>query len=330
MLGIEANSIARMEAYDAEGNYLFRSNSPPLQVGETSSLRLDDGQSRIARVRIFGHARTEVALGRLEFGPRWEATSGKHGVIRLENLPDGVYEVLLEPELVIHQPAGEQISEGTVQITVSGEIAPELAIPIRRVDSPWLNPNLAEDVDQNGNVEPLDALRIINDLNRNGSRNLRGSEFDGAFIDTNNDGWVTPADALSVINSLNRQIHSGQGESVTSQTVFDASPTPPAPHVSATNPAVSTFHPPHSTREGEGDRRSRARADAEQGSFAHAAPAVGAIDQIFTEFAAEPSGVTHLEPIKTVEDDADNLHDPNNQKPLLHPFFAEPIAGSSF
>ncbi len=63
------------------------------------------------------------------------------------------------------------------------------------------------DVNRDFRVHPVDALMVINELNRNGSRTLP-SDFDprkgGALMDVNADGKITPLDALLVINHLNR------------------------------------------------------------------------------------------------------------------------------
>ena len=65
------------------------------------------------------------------------------------------------------------------------------------------------------NITPLDALFVINELNRNGNRNLpvdRPRPLAPPFFDVNRDGFVTPVDALWVINYLNRGRGSGEGE----------------------------------------------------------------------------------------------------------------------
>ncbi|XZE56347.1 dockerin type I domain-containing protein [Planctomycetaceae bacterium SH139] len=74
------------------------------------------------------------------------------------------------------------------------------------------------DVDSSGEVAPLDALVVINYLNRNGIGVLpqpNASTSPNLFIDTNRDLEVTPIDALRIINFLNRNGtgSSGEGES---------------------------------------------------------------------------------------------------------------------
>lgn len=56
-----------------------------------------------------------------------------------------------------------------------------------------------EDVNDDGIVSPIDALAVINSMNRNSTDN---DEL--TFIDVNNDGLRSPLDALLVINRLNR------------------------------------------------------------------------------------------------------------------------------
>ena len=57
------------------------------------------------------------------------------------------------------------------------------------------------DVNNDSYITPLDALLVINQLNRNGS----GAATTGSRLDVNRDGYITPLDALLVINYLNRR-----------------------------------------------------------------------------------------------------------------------------
>ncbi len=83
--------------------------------------------------------------------------------------------------------------------------------------SAWTNPADRLDVDADGTIAPMDALLVINDLNRYGSRELGTpatppSESDlsteavtGSYIDVDGDGSMSPRDALMVINALNTE-----------------------------------------------------------------------------------------------------------------------------
>jgi hypothetical protein len=73
-------------------------------------------------------------------------------------------------------------------------------------DRPWQNPRMRHDVDDNGFVQPLDVLALINELNRNGSRILpapHAGQSPPPYWDVNGDGRITPADVLDVIIYLN-------------------------------------------------------------------------------------------------------------------------------
>jgi hypothetical protein len=66
----------------------------------------------------------------------------------------------------------------------------------------------ALDVSRDGTVSPVDALMVINELNRGGFRRLSADGTDSfrkSAYDVNGDGYVSPADALQVINHIARR-----------------------------------------------------------------------------------------------------------------------------
>ncbi|WP_197171062.1 tandem-95 repeat protein [Novipirellula aureliae] len=96
--------------------------------------------------------------------------------------------------------------------------------------SRYQNPNkdLVTDVTADGNISPIDALRIINLLSSpimNGRSTLPVSEIGDPppdFVDVSGDGFVTAFDALIVINTLNARSTTPQratGEQVTGEQV---------------------------------------------------------------------------------------------------------------
>ena len=93
--------------------------------------------------------------------------------------------------------------DGALYITsfTKGEIY-RLALP-----SPWLNGADAMDVNGDGVVEPLDALAIVNDLNKLGPRILSGafrlSEAPPPYLDVSGDYFIGPRDALLIVDHLN-------------------------------------------------------------------------------------------------------------------------------
>jgi hypothetical protein len=98
-------------------------------------------------------------------------------------------------------------------LSSSPTISPQINFRQRTL---WTNYFHHLDANNNGTLEPLDALLIINRLNRQGPANLSlaPGNTDESRVDTNGDGRLTPMDALLVINHLNRtsSARAGEGE----------------------------------------------------------------------------------------------------------------------
>ena len=78
----------------------------------------------------------------------------------------------------------------------------------------WSNPKLPLDVDRDGQISPIDALLLIDEINKVGPRRLVGSPDSVSFyIDPDNDGFLTPLDVLALVSWLNRLSGAGSGES---------------------------------------------------------------------------------------------------------------------
>ena len=87
--------------------------------------------------------------------------------------------------------------------------------------TPWQNPSESMDVTNDGNVVPMDVLRIINELNNrtiisvtgqlpNPPVSPNGPDQIG-YLDVDGDGFVSPRDALLIINRLNAE-NDAEGE----------------------------------------------------------------------------------------------------------------------
>jgi Dockerin type I domain/Bacterial Ig domain len=96
--------------------------------------------------------------------------------------------------------SGDQIS-GTAEIEVV------------RGAPPWQNKHWALDVNNDGKLDPIDVLVVINALNRLGVVELNRLPPPGSptFVDVNGDRMLTPIDALILINALNRQQNEPSG-----------------------------------------------------------------------------------------------------------------------
>jgi hypothetical protein len=80
-------------------------------------------------------------------------------------------------------------------------------ITVAQVLHPWQNPVYRWDINDDGVVTPLDVLSAINELNRNGPRQLpvppQPPLAPPPYYDVSGDNWLAPLDALLVINYLN-------------------------------------------------------------------------------------------------------------------------------
>ena len=206
--GVDAASYLRIEAYDSSGSLIERRTSNAIPTGQTESLSVHSERGAISSIRVFGHASTSVALTELTFGFDDEFTTDASGTWAFPDLPDGDYQVQLTPASLIHA-----FEQPTAQISVTDGQSTPLAASAQRVTSPRHNSEVAADVDQSGGVSALDALLVINDLNRYGSRTLAPHESTGDHIDVNDDGHASALDALLIINALNRdRLAEAEGE----------------------------------------------------------------------------------------------------------------------
>ncbi|MDA1180382.1 MAG: Ig-like domain-containing protein, partial [Planctomycetota bacterium] len=79
--------------------------------------------------------------------------------------------------------------------------------------NPWHNVTTPVDVNRDGYVSAIDALLVINEINRNGAVSLSSSGDTGptsTFYDVNNDYYISAIDALLVINQLNENSRNPQ------------------------------------------------------------------------------------------------------------------------
>lgn len=200
-------SFGRLEAYDADGILLTRYSTEGLIAGQHEAMTVKDVSGRIASVRAFGHAFTEIGLDNLRYGVNAHLETSTDGVFHFSGIPDGNYRLTLEPEnLTFAFPGSGDL------ISLQSGAGSTIAAGFVRVRSPWTNPDDPFDVDGNSAVDPLDALLVLNEIARNGAGTLRNPEQMRHFVDTNNDGTVTPLDALLVLNEIGRRNRAGTSE----------------------------------------------------------------------------------------------------------------------
>jgi hypothetical protein len=112
--------------------------------------------------------------------------------------------------------ADQQEIEIVVSVQDSGAtflpVASTFVIEVLANPNPFHNESNPFDVNADGQVNPLDALLIINSISRNGGPGPI-SQFPSPdrFYDVNGDGIITALDALLIINFINRR-QRGEGE----------------------------------------------------------------------------------------------------------------------
>jgi VCBS repeat-containing protein len=130
----------------------------------------------------------------------------------------GTATVLSDGTIRYSAPAGSS-ARVTFAYTVAdtlGGVSDLATVTVDIVKALYQNPanRLNADVNNDGVVTPIDALIVINDINRNGIRTLSPTAFiPPPYIDVNGDNQVTPFDILEVINVLNRPATNAEGES---------------------------------------------------------------------------------------------------------------------
>jgi hypothetical protein len=116
-------------------------------------------------------------------------------------------------------------------------------------EHPWQNPLSPCDVDNNGRVEALDVLLVINDLNAHQARPLplvpQGASRLPPYLDVSGNNSLAPVDVLLVINHINGQRLLARG-SVEGEPVTDiASSLVPVLPLAPNQPARTARHDVH-------------------------------------------------------------------------------------
>jgi hypothetical protein len=155
---------------------------------ETLTIKRSTADIRYAIAR--GHADTPVRFDNLRFGPGATTTTDARGTFALPYLPAGTYFVQVVPgpgQSVTSPGLGRQqvdLAAGAMQSHVDFGLTVE--------PSRWQNLANRFDVNGDGTIAPLDALVIINELNRSGVRSLGGSDPTPPYLDVNGDYQITP------------------------------------------------------------------------------------------------------------------------------------------
>lgn len=215
IIGNGANSVGRIDAFNAAGQLIARSTSPTLGNGQRVTLRVGRIQNDIAYVIISGHGsgRT-IRIDDFRMGATSSVQTNNQGQYRFENLPAGTYFLKARPASNVYNTISPTNGIQTATL-VAGVPTTNVDFSFEYISSNWQNPNNRFDVDNNTAINAIDALVIINELNRGGVSDLSQRGISNPpYVDVSGDGFLTAIDALQVINYLNsRGGAAGEGDS---------------------------------------------------------------------------------------------------------------------
>jgi hypothetical protein len=220
-VGPATGGYGRLEIYGAGGTLLGRYTTAFLQAGVVETMTLSVPTAQITYALVRSTTDSTIRLDHLRVGPASSATTDASGAYALKHLPPGSYHVQALPssDWVVTEPVSAVRdvvvdAQGNMVWDTDATRPSDFAGQPSPTAPPWRNPMNALDVNDDGQLTPIDALQVINELNRNGSHALVPPSSGSApppYLDVTGDSYVTPVDALRVINELNRQT-SGNGE----------------------------------------------------------------------------------------------------------------------
>ncbi len=207
-----SNARVRLDAYDSNDNLIARGEERGLALGQRVTLEVGSQERRISYVIARAFGGTLAKFDNFRHGTPTTTRTASDGSYRFPFLPAGSYNV----KIVQSQAGSEVVSPagGVHTVTLgSNQTIADLNFGLVLAASPWLNPNLPEDIDNDTFVSPLDVLELINEINSRGQRPLDGSGLSyPPFYDPNGDRSLDALDVLMVINYINSNPTGPSGE----------------------------------------------------------------------------------------------------------------------
>lgn len=206
------NARVRLDAYDSNDNLIARDEHRGLTNGQRVALQVGSQTRNISYVIARAFGGTLAKFDNFRYGSPTTTRTASDGSFRFPFLPAGSYNVK-----IVQAQAGSGTSAPaggvhTVSLGNNQTIA-NLNFGLTLTASPWLNPNLPEDIDNDSIVSPLDVLALINEINARGSRPLDGSGLSyPPYYDPNGDRSLDALDVLMVINYINANPGGPSGE----------------------------------------------------------------------------------------------------------------------
>ena len=211
IIGAQANAIARIDGYNASGKLVARAESAKLANGASAIVTIDSPLEAITSVMIYGHSDSMIRIDQVSYGLPSQVVTGATGAYQFPGVPAGSYSVqILPPDsgYPMGQPSkgAQNVSVATLSGSVRGDFS------LQKQVSPWQNQVQREDVDNDLLITAIDVLVLINEINRNGARELVSTDGPSPpYWDVNGDRILEALDVLVGINYINSHLSGGGG-----------------------------------------------------------------------------------------------------------------------
>jgi hypothetical protein len=197
--GQEGDTVVTVTLTDAAGT--TASQSFPVRIAKPPS----NNVAFVESPSVLANIRGEV-IGTLT---GLDEPSNRYDVVDKRFVLQG-QELSLKPD--VYLSAGPTSVE--VKVTDANGLTSRRRVPFTAAANshPWQNMASPTDVNADGGIYPLDALIVINEINRRSPRALEDVRPAGAYLfDVNGDGHISPIDVLQVVNLLNQRVAQGEG-----------------------------------------------------------------------------------------------------------------------
>jgi len=211
IIGAQSNAIARIDGYNASGKLVARAESAKLANGASAIVTIDSPLESITSVMIYGHSNSMIRIDQVSYGLPSQVVTGSTGAYQFAGVPPGSYSVQIVPpdsgyQMVQPINGAQSVSVASLFGSVRGDFS------LQKQVSPWQNQVQREDVDNDLLITAIDVLVLINEINRNGARELVSSDGPSPpYWDVNGDRILEALDVLVVINYINSHLSGGGG-----------------------------------------------------------------------------------------------------------------------
>jgi len=204
-------------------------SEPRFTISTTAQVSVNDRNDPPLDIVLSGNTVEQFAVGSIV---GQVSVIDPDGDVYEISVSDSRFEVVdrtlkLRDDVQLEEPTNTSLILTLTAVARNGDrISDSFAIRVIPTRSPWQNPRMPGDVNNDGRVTPLDVLIIINILNAQGSHRLPAPPTSGTgepiliWPDVTGDGLVTPLDALRIINILNDR-RQGEGEGHAPQPLAD-------------------------------------------------------------------------------------------------------------